>query len=68
LKNGFVTPVTGHNSTGYLGGASPAQFDEQPIGALQAAPAYTARTDAVMREIGLTDGQIATLRGAGVVA
>jgi crotonobetainyl-CoA:carnitine CoA-transferase CaiB-like acyl-CoA transferase len=67
LENGFVTPVAGNGGPGYLASASPAQFDEQPIGTLQASPVYAAHTDAVMKEIGLSDDQIKTLRSAGVV-
>ena len=40
LENGFVTPVNGPDGApAYLGGASPAQFDERPIGTLRAGPA-----------------------------
>jgi formyl-CoA transferase len=68
LENGFVTPVKGSGNKDYLGGASPAQFDEQPIGTLHAAPVYAAHTDAVMREIGLSDDQITALRSANILA
>lgn len=68
LENGFVTPVTTENGRSYLGSASPAQFDEQPIGELHAAPALARHTDAVMRELDLGDGDIAALRAAGIIA
>ena len=40
LENGFVTPVTFPDDGYYLTGASPAQFDERPIGPLRAAPSH----------------------------
>ncbi|MET0577687.1 MAG: CoA transferase [Ilumatobacteraceae bacterium] len=70
LENGFVTPVSyGNGDDGhYLTGASPAQFDERPIGDLKAAPVFGQDTDDVMRELGLTDDQIAAMRSRGIVA
>jgi crotonobetainyl-CoA:carnitine CoA-transferase CaiB-like acyl-CoA transferase len=67
LANGFVTPVTYDDGDQYLTGASPAQFDGRPIGALRASPTHGEDTDAVMRELGLTDDQISALRTRGVV-
>jgi crotonobetainyl-CoA:carnitine CoA-transferase CaiB-like acyl-CoA transferase len=67
LVNGFVTPVTDRDGDTYLAASSPGQFDERPIGSLRAGPDYGEHTDEVMREIGLTDAQIAALRTAGVV-
>ncbi len=68
LANGFVTPVTLPSGDTYLTGASPAQFDRRPIGELRAAPAHGRDTDAVLRELELTDAQIAGLRERGVIA
>ena len=51
----------------YQAGVSPAQFDEAPIGALKAAPDYGADTEAVLREMGLGDTELADLRAGGVV-
>jgi formyl-CoA transferase len=68
LENGFVTPVDFGDGGSYLVGASPAQFDERPIGELRASPTHGQHTDEVMRELGLTDDQIAGLRERGVVA
>jgi crotonobetainyl-CoA:carnitine CoA-transferase CaiB-like acyl-CoA transferase len=68
LANGFVTPVTLPSGDTYLTGASPAQFDRRPIGELRAAPAHGRDTDAVLRELDLTDAQIAGLRERGVIA
>jgi crotonobetainyl-CoA:carnitine CoA-transferase CaiB-like acyl-CoA transferase len=68
LANGFVTPVTFPDGGSYLTGASPAQFDERPIGELRASPSLGQDTDAVMRELGLDDEQIAELRKRGVVS
>jgi len=67
LENGFVTPVTLGDGGSYLTGASPAQFDGRPVGALRAAPALGRDTDDVMRELGLTEEQIAGMRARGVI-
>jgi crotonobetainyl-CoA:carnitine CoA-transferase CaiB-like acyl-CoA transferase len=67
LENGFVTPVTFGDGTSYLTGASPAQFDERPIGPLRAAPTHGQDTDDVMKELGLSAAQIASLRERGIV-
>jgi formyl-CoA transferase len=67
LENGFVTPVSYGDDGYYLTGASPAQFDGHPIGALRAAPAHGENTDEIMRELGLTDEQITGLRQRGVI-
>jgi formyl-CoA transferase len=67
LENGFVTPVTYGDDGYYLTGASPAQFDGRPIGALRAAPNHGENTDEILRELGLTDDQITGLRQRGVV-
>jgi crotonobetainyl-CoA:carnitine CoA-transferase CaiB-like acyl-CoA transferase len=68
LVNGFVTPVTLADGSTYLAGASPARFDDRPIGALRGAPAHGAHTDELMRELGLTPEQVQGLRERGVVA
>lgn len=68
LENGFVTPVAFDDGDHYLTGASPAQFDERPIGALRASPTHGQHTDEVLRELGLTDDQIKALHDRGVVA
>jgi formyl-CoA transferase len=67
LANGFVTPVQFDDEGSYLTGASPAQFDERPIGELRASPTHGRDTDAVMHELGLSDEQIVGLRARGVV-
>ncbi|MNJ02963.1 formyl-coenzyme A transferase [compost metagenome] len=51
----------------YLVGVSPAQFDEQPIGKLTAGPSFGEHTDEVLREIGLTDAELAKLRDSGAI-
>jgi len=68
IENGFVTPVTMSDGDTYLTGASPAQFDRRPIGALHAAPDHGQNTEEVMRELGLSQEQIAGLRSRGVIA
>lgn len=67
LGNGFVSPVQIDDGQEYLTGMSPAQFDERPIGALRAGPAFAQHTDEVLRELGLNDDELASLREAGVV-
>lgn len=65
--NGFVTEIATDDGRSYLGGASPAQFDEQPIGGLRAAPAYNAHGEEIMRELGLAETEIAELRAGGIM-
>jgi formyl-CoA transferase len=68
LENGFVAPVMFRDGTGqYLTGSSPAQFDQRPIGTLQAAPACGEDTDKVLREVSLSVERIQELRDAGIV-
>jgi crotonobetainyl-CoA:carnitine CoA-transferase CaiB-like acyl-CoA transferase len=67
LANGFVTPVTYPDGDHYLVGAAPAQFDGRPVGELRASPTHGEHTDAVMRELGLTDAQIAGLKANGII-
>jgi crotonobetainyl-CoA:carnitine CoA-transferase CaiB-like acyl-CoA transferase len=67
LENGFVTPVAFDDGSSYLTGASPAQFNGQPIGTLRAAPSHGQHTDEVMRELGLTENQIAAMRERGLI-
>ncbi len=67
LTNGFIAEVKAEDGRSYQAGVSPAQFDEAPIGALKAAPDYGAHTEAVLREMGLGDGEMEVLRAGGVV-
>jgi formyl-CoA transferase len=67
IANGFVTPVDFDDGGSYLVGASPAQFDERPVGPLKAAPRHGQDTDEIMRELGLSDEQITALRERGVI-
>jgi formyl-CoA transferase len=67
LANSFVAEVIADDGRSYHAGVSPAQFDEALIGLLRAAPDYGAHTDAVLRELGLGDADMETLRTAGVV-
>jgi formyl-CoA transferase len=67
LINGFVTPVGAEGAPEYMVGASPCQFDEQPIGALRRGPKYGEHTDAILAELGIEGAQVATLREKRVV-
>jgi crotonobetainyl-CoA:carnitine CoA-transferase CaiB-like acyl-CoA transferase len=68
LANGFVVSVEKEGAAAYQTGASPSQFDGALIGPLRAGPDYAQHTDAVLRETGLSDGEIAQMRERGVVA
>jgi len=68
LENGFVVTVNKDGAEAYQTGASPCQFDGAPIGQLRAAPEYAQHTDAVLRETGLPDAEIARLRELGVIS
>lgn len=67
LENGFVTKIETDDGRAYMGGASPAQFDERPIGALKAAPAYGAHSEAVLAELGLSAADIDELRRKQII-
>ena len=66
-SQGFVAPVRTKDGAQYLGGVSPAQFDEQPIGELRAAPGYGEHNVAVLQELGYSDAEIAAFRDSGVI-
>jgi formyl-CoA transferase len=68
LANGYVTPVTRKDGTTYLSCATPGQFDERPVGRLNAAPDYGEHTDELLREVGYEASEIAALRQTGHVA
>lgn len=67
LENGFVSRVQDEDGNSYMTGVSPGQFDERPIGELRAAPGYAMHTDAILRESGLAEDDIAALRAAGTI-
>jgi crotonobetainyl-CoA:carnitine CoA-transferase CaiB-like acyl-CoA transferase len=48
-------------------GASPAQFDERPIGALRRSPNFGEHSAEVLAELGLDEHAIADLKRAGLV-
>lgn len=68
LENGFVTEVTLADQTSYMASASPAQFDERPVGVLRAAPSLAEHTDDVLQEAGFSEAQINDLRIQGSIA
>ncbi len=67
LANGFITPVTDDDGETYMSAASPCQFDERPVGPLRASPRYGQHSDEIMRDLGLSDAQVAALREAKIV-
>ncbi|HEU4429352.1 MAG TPA: CoA transferase [Myxococcota bacterium] len=66
LVNGFVTPVRTHDGDSYLAAATPGQFDERPVGALAAAPAWGQHTREVLRDWGLSEAEVAALERSQV--
>ncbi|WP_296259680.1 MULTISPECIES: CaiB/BaiF CoA transferase family protein [unclassified Pseudomonas] len=67
LVNGFVSAVDLPGDARYLTGVSAAQFDERPIGALQAAPGYCQHTDQVLSELGVSAQALVELRRKGAI-
>lgn len=67
LANGYILEVETSDGWTYQGGATPAQFDEQPLGTTRAAPGYGEHSDAVLAEYGFGADEIAALRARGVV-
>ncbi|BAN48553.1 CaiB/BaiF CoA-transferase family protein [Metapseudomonas resinovorans] len=63
LENGFVSPVADR----YMTGVSPAQFDERPVGELRMGPGFGQHTDEVLREIGIGESELMSLRKLGAV-
>lgn len=67
LVNGFVTPVGSAETPDYMIGASPGQFNEQPIGELRRGPRFGEHSAEVMAELGISGDEIERLRQAGVI-
>ncbi|MCK9544025.1 MAG: CoA transferase [Novosphingobium sp.] len=67
LENGFVTPVRLDEETEYLAGASPAQFDERPIGPLRGGPGYGQHSADILRELGFDDEGVGRARDSGLI-
>jgi crotonobetainyl-CoA:carnitine CoA-transferase CaiB-like acyl-CoA transferase len=67
LINGFISTVQAHDGTSYRAAASPAQFDERPIGELRSGPRFGQHTDEVLRELGLDEAQLAALRARSAI-
>lgn len=67
LQNGYVTAVTPGDGETYMSSATPAQFDQKPVGELRAAPTYSEHTEEVFAEFGLDRSEIAALRMRGVI-
>jgi formyl-CoA transferase len=68
LVNGYVIPVTRKDGTTYLSASTPLQFDEHPIGPLNAAPDFAEHTNEVLQELGYEESTITALREAGPIA
>ncbi len=67
LANNFITEVEVARGESYRGVATPAQFDGQPPGHLRRAPLHCEHTDEVLREIGLDDAEIESLKKREIV-
>ena len=67
LVNGIVTPVTMDGRSTYLAAASPVQFDERPIGELQACPEAGQHTEEILLELGMDWDEIAALKAAEAI-
>jgi formyl-CoA transferase len=68
VVNGYVTPITRKDGTTFMSAATPGQFDQRPVGHLNAAPGYGEHTDELLHEAGYDASRIAALRQAGHVA
>jgi formyl-CoA transferase len=67
LANGFFPEVTTGGGPEYRVVASPAQFDERPVGVLRRAPHHGEHTEEVLLEHGLDWDDIAKLKASGVI-
>ena len=65
-RNGFVVPVKDGDAT-YLAAASPGQFDQQPVGDLNASSLHGEHSDEVLKEIGFQPNAKEDLRTKGVI-
>ncbi|PAU83848.1 acyl-CoA hydratase [Pseudomonas sp. WN033] len=66
LVNGFVTSVTTDHGS-YQVGASPAQFDQQPIGELKKGPGFAQHSEEILLELGLSEAEVGHLRAMNAV-
>jgi len=66
LVNGFVTSVTTDHGS-YQVGASPAQFDQQPIGELKKGPSFAQHSEEILLELGLSEAEVDHLRAMNAV-
>jgi len=64
VENGFVVEIPIPGGGDYVGVASPAQFDEQPVRALRSSPLFAQHTDEILRDMGVTQAEIAELRSS----
>jgi crotonobetainyl-CoA:carnitine CoA-transferase CaiB-like acyl-CoA transferase len=66
VANGYLSPIEGH-AVQARSVASPVQFDQTPLGAVQAAPAHGQQTEEVLLEYGLSWEDISALKDRGAI-
>jgi len=64
--NGYITDVS-YDALTYPVVASPAQFDQQPLGPVRRAPKHGEHTDEIMMELGLSSEEILELKIEGAL-
>jgi len=67
IVNGYLPDVDKGDGRIYRGVASPARFDQVPIGTLRGAPEHGESTEAVLLELGFDWDQIGALKESGAV-
>jgi crotonobetainyl-CoA:carnitine CoA-transferase CaiB-like acyl-CoA transferase len=67
MENGYLPAVDKGDGRVYRGVASPARFDEVPVGTLRGAPEHGENTEAILLELGLGWDEIVGLKERGAV-
>jgi crotonobetainyl-CoA:carnitine CoA-transferase CaiB-like acyl-CoA transferase len=67
MANGYLPAVDLGDGRVYRGVASPARFDQVPVGDLRGAPEHGENTEAILLELGLGWDEIVGLKDRGAV-